>query len=50
MRSKGINLGPTRRRRGRGRGRRCRRGRKAEVVAPKLVYVTPYKVLRNLIN
>ena len=60
MRSKGVNLGPTGRRhgrgcgrghrRGRGRGRGHRRGREAEAAAPKLVYVTPYKVLRNPIN
>ena len=48
MRSRGVNLGPTRRRRG--RGRRRRRRREVEVVAPKLVYATPYKALRNLIN
>ena len=48
MQSRGVNLGPTRRMPGRMPG--CGRGRKAEAVAPKLVYVTPYKVLRNLIN
>jgi ribosomal protein L19E len=46
MQSRGVNLGPTGRRRGRGRGH----GRKAEVAAPKLVYMMPRKVLRNLIN
>jgi hypothetical protein len=48
MRSRGINLDPT----GRGRGRRRGRGRVGvkQVVAPKLVCATPYKILRNLIN
>ena len=44
MQSRGVNLGPTGRRRGRGRGR------EAEAAALKLVYATPYKVLRNPIN
>jgi hypothetical protein len=50
MRGGGVNLGPT----GRSPGRGCRRGRgrgrEAEAAAPKLVYATPYKVLRNPIN
>ena len=42
MRSKGVNLGPTRR----GRGR----GHKVKVVAPKSVCATPHKTLRNPID
>ena len=41
MRSRGVDLGPTGRMRGRGRGREI------EVVALKLVCVTPYKILYN---
>ena len=41
MRSKGVNLGPT--------GRKPI-GAGVGAAAPKLVYATPYKVLRNLIN
>ena len=50
MRSRGVNLGRTGRSPGRGRGRGCGRGREAEAAAPKLVYATPYKILRNPIN
>ena len=47
MQSKGVNIGPTRRKRGRGHSGL---GRKVEVVVSKLVCVTPYKVLHNPIN
>jgi len=40
MRSRGVDLGSS------GRGR----GREGEVAAPKLVYATPHKALRNPIN
>jgi hypothetical protein len=52
MQGKGVNLGPTR------HSPRCRHGcrhkyrrrREAEAAVFKLVYITSYKVLYNLIN